>query len=99
VAIAVIESTELRADSVFPFLSRAGRELLNEILSRQDATVSSTIWRSPSVYRMADEASLSTLSDNVIDLLEKGLKANGLRQRFDRLLRKINRVQIDTWPG
>jgi hypothetical protein len=57
--VAVIDSKELRVDSMFAFLSRAGRELLYEILSRKarhsqapyDGLRPSTAWTTRQVFQ------------------------------------------------
>ena len=85
-------------DSKFAFLSQTDRELLDEIVSRRNTELFERVRRSQSVSRGVTEHLLLSLCDEFMDQLDYDWEPTDYGKTVDRLLRQINRVQIETWP-
>jgi hypothetical protein len=85
-------------DSTFAFLSQADRELLDEIVSRREIELWTRVRRSQSVSRADVAQLLITLSDEFLDHLDEDWEPTDYGKTVDRILRQINKVQIETWP-
>lgn len=85
-------------DSTFAYLSQADRDLLNEVLSRRNALLLDKIRRSHAVLRADAQEILLTLSEEFMDHLDDDWEPTDYGKTVDRILRQINKVQIETWP-
>ena len=85
-------------DSTFAFLSQTDRKLLDEIVSRRKIELWTRVRRSRSVSRADVAQLLITLSDEFMDHLDEDWEPTDYGKTVDRILRQLNKVQIETWP-
>ncbi len=85
-------------DLTFAFLSQTDHELLDGIVSRRKTELWARVQRSQSVSRSDIEQLLLTLNDEFLDHLDEEWEPTDYGKAVDRILRQINKVQIQTWP-